>query len=643
MKVKTGIFLLLLLFLSAVFNLHVYAADFNAPETEAEETQPGKISLDIKNMDVIDVLKVLAMRGNLNVVAGRNVAGKVTLFLKNVDVMDALEIVLAANNLTYEKKGSIINVITEKDYEMLYGEASSDKKDVVILRLQYAKAIEVGKALNLLRSKIGRVIVNEGSNTIVLLDVPQRLKDMEEAIKNMDLPTETRTFVLNYAKAKDLETALKESLTKNVGELKIDERMNKIMVTDLPEKMEYISGIMSAFDEKDRVVLIEAKIVQITLNKNIGYGVNWNNVFAGIDSIAASDLSVSLPTGVSAWPTTFTYTRAHGATAYGDQVILRLLETLGKTNVLSTPRITVANNQEAKVLVGTKEAFVTSTVTQSEGVTTTADDVQFVDVGVALSVVPTINEDNYINMKIKPVVSSAPRTLELTNPDGSVRTSVPIVTTSEAETKLLVRDGTTIILAGLMKDTRKDNTEKIPFLGDLPLLGHLFKSRGQEGEKTELVIFLTPHIIKDEGDRIEEARNYVHEHETTGLKTEEGSTAKFNFNADTEKDASLILDVFSRSGDFQQYCNYITERINNTLRKYSPDGMGLERQHIQLSFILGCDGSLRERPRILTPVSRELNELIVRSVEESTPFAPFPDSSMEREKTFNLTIYFEGR
>ncbi|MFH1245470.1 MAG: secretin N-terminal domain-containing protein [Candidatus Omnitrophota bacterium] len=643
MKAKSKIFLLLFLFLSVAFNLSARAADTNDPQAELDaQTQPGKISLDIKNMDIIDVLKVLAMRGNLNIVAGRNVAGKVTLFLKNVDVMDALEIVLAANNLTYEKKGSIINVITEKDYEMLYGETSTDKKAVSIMHLQYAKAIEVGKALNLLRSKVGRVIINEGSNTVVLLDVPQRLKDMEEAIRNMDLPTETKTFVLNYAKVKDLETSLKESLTKNVGEIKIDERMNKIIITDLPEKVDYLGNIISAFDEKDKVVLIEAKIIQITLNKNIGYGVNWNSVFAGIDSIAAADLSVNLPAGINSWPTTFTYTRAHGATVYGDQIILKLLETLGKTNVLSTPRITVANNQEAKVLVGTKEAFVTSTVTQSGDVTTTADAVQFVDVGVALSVTPVINADNYVNMKIKPVVSSAPTKLELTNPDGSVRTSVPIVTTSEAETKLLVKDGTTIILAGLMKDTRKDNLEKIPFLCDIPLIGELFKSKGKEGEKTELVIFLTPHIIRDDENVIDEARSYVHEHEETGLKTHEGSAAKFNFNSDTEKDASLVLDAFSRSSDFQQYCNYITERINNTLRKYSPEGAGQERQQIQLSFILASDGSLRERPRVLTPVSRELKELIVRSVEEATPFSPFPDSSAESEKTFNLTIYFEG-
>jgi len=486
-----------------------------------EDALPGKISLEIKGMDIIDVLKILSMRGNLNIVAGKNVRGKVNVFLKNVELVDALEIILTANDLAYEKKGDIINVMTEKDYELLYGEKSYDRKAIKILRLNFARAVEVGKSLNQIKTKLGKVIIDEGSNTIVLIDVPRSLKEMGEAVKNMDLPTETQTFVLNYAKARDLEEEIKGALTKNIGELKIDERMNKIIVTDLPQKLDYVARVISDFDERDRIVLIEAKIIQITLNKEKSYGINWNNVFAGIDTIAGADLSVSLPSGVGSWPTTFTYTRAHGATEYGDQVILKLLEQLGKTDVLSTPRITVVNNQEARVLVGTKEAYVTSTITQSDGITTTADNVEFVDVGVTLSVTPVINADGFINVKIKPEVSSAPTTLQLTNSDGSIRTSVPIVTTAEAETQLLVKDGSTIIMAGLMKDTRKDNSEKIPLLGDIPLLGHFFKSRGKENQKTELVIFLTPHIIKEEEDASEDFQDYLRQHEKTGVRAKE--------------------------------------------------------------------------------------------------------------------------
>lgn len=601
-----------------------------------EQIQAGRVSLDIKGMDIIDVLKILAMQGNLNIVAGQNVRGRVTVFLKNVDVMDVLEIILAANELAYEKNGDIINVMTQRDYELLYGERSYDKKIVKIIQLKYAKALEVGRSLNQIKTKIGKVIIDEGSNTIVLIDVPQSLKGMEEAVKNIDLPTITKTFILNYAKAKDLQDKIKESLSKSIGELKIDERMNKIIVTDLPDKVEYIGKIISDFDEKDKVVLIEAKIVQITLSKDAGYGINWNDVFAGIDTIAQSDLAINL-SGVTN-QTTFTYTRAHGATQPGDRVILKLLEKLGKTDVLSTPRITVANNQEAKVLVGTKEAYVTSTITQSDGTTTTADNVQFVDVGVRLSVTPSINEDGYITMKIKPEVSSAPTSLQLTNADGSVRTSVPIVTTSEAETVLSVKDGTTIIMAGLMKDTRKDNTDKIPVLGDIPVLGHVFKSKGQEQSKTELVIFLTPYIIKDGEDFSSDDQEYLREHEATGAKAEKRPTYRplERFRKPT---SSVSTQVVSPPRNFYQYCKDIDTRVNSIIQKNRP--AEVKTQEVQVMFVLTSDGALKEKPQILTDVDENLRDFIIRSVEEVAPFYPFPEDYHQSEETFKITICFE--
>ncbi len=609
---------------------------------QQEEDLPGKISLEIKGMDIIDVLKILAMRGNLNIVAGKNVRGQVTVFLKDVEVMDALEIILAANDLAYERQDDIINVMTEKDYELLYGEKSYDKKDVKIIRLNFAQVAEVGKSLNQIKSKIGKVIIDESSNTIVLIDVPQSLKEMEEAVKNMDLPTQTKTFVLNYAQAKELEEKIKQSLTKNIGEIKIDERMNKILVTDLPQKLDYIARIISDLDERDHVVLIDAKIVLITLNKDISYGINWTSVFAGIDTIASSDLSVSLPSGLSAWPDTFTYTRAHGATEYGDTVILKLLEQLGRTDVLSTPRITVANNQEAKVLVGTKEAYVTSTITQTDGTTTTADNVQFVDVGVNLSVTPTINDDGYINMKIKPEVSStAGDPLELYNSDGtSLRTSVPIVTTSEAETQLLVKDNTTIIMAGLMKDTRTDNMEKIPILGDIPLLGHFFKSKGKGNAKTELVIFITPHIIQEREDNSENLQEYLNQHENIGLKAEEAAAAKHSAKPQkTEPGSTISTKINTLPQDFQQYCAYINDSINRSLQKNNPGA--LEGQEVELSFVLTSGGFLKEKPYILGNADGRIREMVIKSVEETSPFFPFPQDYNRAEETFRLTICFE--
>ena len=605
------------------------------------ESVGKKISLEIKGMDIRDLLKILATRGNLNIVTGKNVRGKAEVFLKNVEVMDALEVILAANGLAYEKQGNIISVMTERDYELLYGEKSYNKKVTKTIRLRFARATEVGKSLNQIKTKIGKVIVNEDSNTLVLIDTPQSLENMETVAKNMDLPTETRTFVLNYAKAKDLEETIKQSLSNGIGTVKIDERMNKIMVTDLPHKMKYISKLISDFDEKDKTVLIEAKIIQITLSKDKSYGVNWNAVFAGVDSVISSDVAVNLPAGVSSWPNIFTYTRANGTAKDGTKVILKMLERLGKTNVLSTPRITVVNNQEAKVLVGTKEAYVTSTITQSDSTTSTADNVQFVDVGVSLSVTPTINEDGYINMKIKPEVSSAPNSLELTNADGSVRTSVPIVTTSEAETQLLVKDGTTIIMAGLMKDTRTDNRENIPLLGDIPLLGHFFRSKGKGNEKTELVIFLTPYIISEKVDASGNFQEYLSEHEKVGLSIQEGSVYKQPIEARmSEAIPSVSKRAVIRPRNFSQYCVYVSDKITRFIERNKP--INVRRQNIELKFVLTSRGFLKGEPSVSGNVDRETKDFIIKSVKANTPFLPFPPGHNQREETFRVEIYFYG-
>ena len=172
------------------------------------------------------------------------------------------------------------------------------------------------------------------------------------------------------------------------------------------------------------------------------------------------------------------------------ETVIELLQTVGTTDVLSTPRISVVENEEAKILVGTREAFITSVVTQTQQAATTSEEVTFIDVGVSLTVTPTINQEGFVTMKIKPEVSSVTRTL--TTASGN---QIPIVQTSTAETTVMVKDGVTIVIAGLIEDQSLNTTKKIPILGDIPILGAAFRSKEEEVIKSELVIFLTPTII----------------------------------------------------------------------------------------------------------------------------------------------------
>ncbi|MDD5731147.1 MAG: secretin N-terminal domain-containing protein, partial [Candidatus Omnitrophica bacterium] len=464
-----------------------------------KEAPQNKITLDIKGMDITDVLKMLATRAGVNIVIGKNVTGRVTMFLKDVDVQDAFEIILLSNELAYEKKGDILNVMTQRDYELQYGERFLDKKEARVIRLQYAKAADLSKSLTQIKSNIGRVIADEGSNTLTLIDVPEKLKEMEEFIRNTDLPVQTKVFSLNYSQADKLSAKIQESITKSVGSMKIDERTNKIAITDYPQKLDEIGKIIAAFDEKTPQVLIDAQIIEISPEKNqFAMGVDWDywlkNHVRLIGSMPAPSLTdiASIPNKLSL-----------GVAASNEQVnstgqyssVIDMLQVIGKTKILSSPRIMALNNQEARILVGTKEAYITSAVSQTGQSSVTSQTVNFVDVGIKLYVTPTINRDGFVTMKIRPEISSSKRT-DITS-EGQI-TQIPIVTTSESETTIMVKDGTTIIIAGLKKDSQDKEVSKIPWLGDIPLLGYLARNTKIEYIKTELVIFITPHIITGE-------------------------------------------------------------------------------------------------------------------------------------------------
>lgn len=467
----------------------------------ATEASQPKIILDVlelKDMDILDVLKLISKKSGLNIVAGKNVRGKLTIFLKDVDVWDALQIILETNELAYVQEGNIIKVITDKDYELIYGKKFGDKTQTKIIPLKYASSPDLIPLLTQLKSVVGKVMADEKSNTVVLIDTPAKISEMQSLIQDIDVPIVTKIFNLEYAKAEDLEKKISEALTKNVGKVKSDSRSNKLVITDTPLKMADIEKIISAFDERHREVLIEAKIVKVILSDQYQMGVNWEAIvkqYKGLDIksvfdvLATGDKRGSLSIGTFA---TDNYT-----------ALVQALQQVGTTNTLSSPRITALNNEEAKIMVGTTQPYVTTTTTTpSSGPTTTAEAVNFIDVGVKLYVTPTINKDNFITMKIRPEVSSADTFLQT-----SQNNKIPIVDTSVAETKVMVKDGETIVIGGLIKDEAVESVKKVPLFGDLPLVGFAFRSKDKTIKKTELVIFLTPHITYGENSLTQEAQN----------------------------------------------------------------------------------------------------------------------------------------
>ncbi|MFC1807796.1 secretin N-terminal domain-containing protein [Candidatus Omnitrophota bacterium] len=502
-----------------------------APVAEGME---GTISLDLRNIDVIDALKFLALKASLNLVSTKNVSGRVTLSVDSVRVQDIFDIMLRSNELAYMKQGNIYNVMTENEYRTLFGQSFSDMRVVKTFRLDYVIPEQGFSLFDTLKSSIGRVLVEPDSGAVVIMDTPEKIREIEKALAAFEQQNDVKVYDLKYANAKDVEEQLKHQLDgKKVGSIKADERTNQVIVQTLPDRMKDIDMMVEALDAKTREVLIDAKIVKIKISDQTDLGLQWEGILksgqrfgsmylgttpfsivqAATDVFTTRNARLDAMGGdIGSIPTSGFTTNYGGATVTpvtpGKEIhvglihheadidlLMQYLQTLGNTQILSNPKLAVVQNQEARIHVGERQAYVTTTTTSGQTTTTVSEEVTFVDVGIQLSVTPHINTDGFIRMKIKPEISSVIDTL--VTPSGN---QIPIIDTSMAETTVLVKDGTTIVIGGLRKEEMVETTEQLPFLGDIPLLGFLFKSNTKTSTDTELLILLTPHIV--EGDKL---------------------------------------------------------------------------------------------------------------------------------------------
>lgn len=579
------------------------------------------ISLDAKGMDIVEVLKMLANRAGLNVVIGKNVIGKVTVFLKDVDVREAFEIILVSNDLACDERRGIIKVMTGKEYELIYGERYHDKKYAKTIQLKYAKAVEVAKSLNLIKSSIGSIVADEGSNTLFFRDSPGKVDELAEFIKNVDLPLKTMIFNLNYSQAEKIKDKIQEAMTKGVGSIKIDERTNKIAVTDYPETLKEITRIIKAFDEKTLQVLIDAQIIELRPSDKFELGVDWDYWIKKHFRVSSA-----LPIGTSG--RLLFGTPNETPQREGDyKAIVDLLRTIGDTKILSSPRIMALNNQEARIHVGTKDAYITSTTSLGgTGTTVTSQTVNFVDTGIKLFVTPTINNDGFVTMKIRPEVSSATRT-NITS-EGQV-TQIPIVTTSEAETTIMIKDGVTVIIGGLKNNQRTKETKRIPVLGSIPLLGYLFGSTSDSVNSTDLVILLTPHIISGE----------VPFSDFAEIKSEDSRQAemiKGDIVIEKKKENQAAGEA---KNTVLEYHKLIKDKIIKVVEEF--DNEEGEKGEVEIQFILGSDGRLENTPTIITSSNQNLDEAAIQCIKAASPFDSFPTDLGKKEESFLISLEYK--
>lgn len=467
------------------------------PRQPLPERLKQKITLDVRDMSVVDVLRFLALKGEFNLVTAGVIQGRATFYLKSVSIKDALDIAVLSNKLSYHIENEIVRVMTEQEFEAMFGKSFSDKREVSIVHLKYAKPSYALSALEGMKSAIGQIIVDEDTGNVVLIDTAVTLEKMKNALQDIETPLEVVVYPLQYAKADVVAEKLRARVdAQAVGSLSVDERSNQIIVRAFPGRKDEISGILKTLDVPTKEVLVEARVVQVVFKPEQDYGIDWNvdfrnspyqalrrvdfnNIFLDEKKLAGSDNLFSK------------YSRI----AIGNfdvnkfQLAIRALRQVSDTKILSNPKILVTNGQEAKIHIGDTVPYIISTTSGTGDNAITSEDVRFVDVGLKLNVTPTINDEGFVTMALKPEISTV--TGQIQSKGGGI----PQVNKTLVETTVIVKNGMTIILGGLKKENKVLSRKGLPVLMDMPYLRRLFSSQKETVESTEIVIFITPHIV----------------------------------------------------------------------------------------------------------------------------------------------------
>ncbi len=305
-----------------------------------------------------------------------------------------------------------------------------------------------------------------------LIRVMSLARAMDEESK---LPLETKIIPLNFADVSDLKESLSKILSKR-GTIEVDTRTNSLIITDVPEMVQKVEIAARELDTKTPQVLIEAMMVDVKISDND----EWGTIITQLTNLKSYNDATTLSTNL---PASQTNSISFSAVTENFNIdgIIDLWVYQNKASILASPKVLTLDNQEAKIEIIEKIPYV-ETVDTGGGATT---NIKFEEAGVKLSVTPHITSGKFISMNVKPEQS-------FKTGDFGGR---PIIDERRAETNLLVRDGQTIVIGGLRQTNDTYTFEKVPVLGDIPFVGMLFKKKVKSKVETELVLFVTPHIV----------------------------------------------------------------------------------------------------------------------------------------------------
>ncbi len=408
------------------------------------------ISLDFQDVPVRQVLQIIAQINGFNLVTTDTVNGAVTLNLNNVPWDQALDMILKIRGLDKRIQGNIL-LIAPRD------------------ELNAQETAE--------------------------LQAQQQVQQL--------VPLSNKNIAVNYAKASDLATLLRSAnggLLSSRGSVAVDERTNTLLLRDTNDSIAVIETLLATLDVPIKQVRIESRMVTVRDNLDKQLGVQWgltaqNGSFRTAGSAAANNattigseadlsqrLNVSLPVASPAGRIGLQVAKLMDGTIL--DLELSALESENKGEIIASPRITVANQQEAYIEQGTEIPYVQAT---SSGATS----VEFKKAVLSLKVTPHITPDNRIILDL--TVTQDTRGETVTTPTGPA----VAIDTQEIKTQVLVQNGETVVLGGIFQQISTDDVAKVPVLGDMPIVGGLFKNEVNIEQKRELLIFVTPKIITD--------------------------------------------------------------------------------------------------------------------------------------------------
>src|SRR3984885_1162801 len=435
---------------------------------EKKEYTGERLTLNFQDIDVRSVLQLLADTSGQNIVVSDSVNGNLTLRLQNVPWDQALDIVLRTKGLDKRRQDNVIIIGPTEEL------ATREKAELAAH------------------------------------------KEVQELS-----PTHTEFMQVNYAKVVDLaklitSTGGKNSMLSPRGSLSVDERTNTLLVQDTSDKLADIRRLVQILDVPVKQVLIEARIVIVsdTFERDLGarFGVSAaSSLTGGPNSLLAisgnnqatnSILAGGVPTrATSVLPATTLDNRyqvntpaantngSFGVSLLAGSYLVDLelagAQNEGKSETVSSPRIITANQKQATIMQGVEIPYQESA---SSGATTT----QFKDADLKLKVTPLITPDNRVILDLD--VSDVAVGQQVTSATGG---SVPSINTHQITTQVLVNDGQTVVLGGILETTKSKAANKVPFLADIPILGYLFRSTTDINNKTELLIFITPKILRE--------------------------------------------------------------------------------------------------------------------------------------------------